>query len=65
MWEIGGAIVGVQGTLTMGGGVGEESGGGCGGGRGGMMVDTGVASDGGSVNFGPGQGAPSLQYKLT
>jgi hypothetical protein len=45
MWEIGGAIVGVQGTLLTGGGVGEESGGGCGGGRGGTMVNTGVASD--------------------
>jgi hypothetical protein len=43
--------------------MGEESGGGCRGGRGEMIINSGEAAKF-SVNFCPGQGVPSLQVNL-
>ncbi len=61
MSEIGGATGGVQGTLLTGGRMWEKVRGGCGGGRGGMMIKNDGALVRRLVNLGPGQGAPSLQ----
>jgi hypothetical protein len=61
MSKIGGAIGGVQGTPLTGGRMWEDVGGGCGGGRGGMMIKINGALVRRLVNLGPGQGAPSLQ----
>jgi len=43
----------------------EESGGGCGGGRGEAMMDAGVKTDEVATNFCPGRKAPSLQVSGT
>ncbi len=40
--------------------VSDEAGGGCGDGRGEVMLEVGWSGTGGSVSFGPGRGAPSL-----
>jgi hypothetical protein len=61
MSEIGGAVGGMQGTPSTGGRMWEDVGGGCGGGRGGMMIEIDGASVRRLVNLGPGQGAPLLQ----
>jgi hypothetical protein len=61
MLEIGGAVGGTQGTPSTGGRMWEEVGGGCGCGRGGMMIENDGALVRRLVNLGPGQGAPSLQ----
>jgi hypothetical protein len=58
---MGGAIDGAQGTPLTGERTWEEVGGGCGGGRGGMMIEIDGALVRMLVNLGPGQGAPSLQ----
>ncbi len=60
MSEIGGAIGGAQGTLSTGGRMWEDVGGGCGSGKGGMMIEIDGASVRRLVNLGPGQGPPSL-----
>jgi hypothetical protein len=54
MSEIGGAIGNTQGTPSTGGRMWEEVRGGCGGGRGGMMIEIDGALEGMLVNLGPG-----------
>ncbi len=59
MSEIGGAVSGVQGTPSTVGRMWEDVGGGCGGGREGMMIKIDGALVRRLVNLGPGRGAPS------